>query len=148
VAEDAGEDPDRWLLIGPDTAGNLLEVVVLITAEGAQVVIRHADARQVREAARTMTEPTIHGHTESGRPITDQDVEILAAEGEAGYDVETLIARRNKRGRPTLGNAPATVESVRLDPQLRRLLLDRAEAEGTTTSELIREALRRYLRAA
>jgi hypothetical protein len=31
--EDAGEDPDRWLLIGPDTAGNLLEVVVLITAQ-------------------------------------------------------------------------------------------------------------------
>jgi hypothetical protein len=29
-----------------------------------------------------------------------------------------------------------------------RQLLDRAEAEGTTTSELIREALRRYLRAA
>jgi hypothetical protein len=95
-----------------------------------------------------MTEPTIHGHTSSGRPITDQDVDILAADAEAGYDVETLIARRNKRGRPTLGNAPATVESVRLDPELRRLLLARAEAEGTTTSELIREALRRYLRAA
>jgi hypothetical protein len=31
--EDAGEDPDRWLLIGPDTAGNLLEVVVLITGK-------------------------------------------------------------------------------------------------------------------
>ena len=37
--EDAGEDPDRWLLIGPDTAGNLLEVLVLITAEGTQIVI-------------------------------------------------------------------------------------------------------------
>jgi hypothetical protein len=37
--EDAGEDPDRWLLIGPDTAGNLLEVVVLITAEGTQIAI-------------------------------------------------------------------------------------------------------------
>ena len=37
--EDAGEDPDRWLLIGPDAAGNLLEVVVLITAEGTQIVI-------------------------------------------------------------------------------------------------------------
>jgi hypothetical protein len=37
--EDAGEDPDRWLLIGPDTAGNLLEVVVMITAEGKQIVI-------------------------------------------------------------------------------------------------------------
>jgi hypothetical protein len=37
--EDAGEDPDRWLLIGPDLAGNLLEVVVLITTEGTQIVI-------------------------------------------------------------------------------------------------------------
>jgi hypothetical protein len=37
--EDAGEDPDRWLLIGPDPAGNLLEVVVLITAESRQIVI-------------------------------------------------------------------------------------------------------------
>ena len=34
-----------------------------------------------------MTEPTIHGHTKSGRPITDQDIESLAAEAEAGYDV-------------------------------------------------------------
>jgi uncharacterized protein (DUF4415 family) len=95
-----------------------------------------------------MSEPRIHGHTKSGRAITDDDVEKLAVEAEAGYDVETLVARRNKRGRPTLGNAPASVESVRLDPELRRQLLDRAEADGTTTSELIREALRRYLRAA
>ena len=37
--EDAGEDPDRWLLIGPDRAGNLLEVVVLMTVEGTQLAI-------------------------------------------------------------------------------------------------------------
>jgi hypothetical protein len=37
--EDAREDPDRWLIIGPDTAANLLEVVVVISAEGSQVVI-------------------------------------------------------------------------------------------------------------
>ena len=37
--EDAGEDPDRWLLIGPDTAGNLLEVVVVITVEAKQIAI-------------------------------------------------------------------------------------------------------------
>jgi hypothetical protein len=37
--EDAGDDSDRWLLIGPDTAGNLLEVVIMITAEGTQLVI-------------------------------------------------------------------------------------------------------------
>ena len=48
-----------------------------------------------------MTEPIIHGHTNSRRPVTDQDIENLAAEAEAGYGVETLIARRNKRGRPT-----------------------------------------------
>ena len=37
--EDAGEDPDRWLLIGPDRAGNVLEVVVMITVEGNQIAI-------------------------------------------------------------------------------------------------------------
>lgn len=37
--EDAGEDPDRWPLIGPDTAGNLLEVVVMIPVEGTQLAI-------------------------------------------------------------------------------------------------------------
>lgn len=52
--------------------------------------------------------------------------------------------RRAKRGRPALGSAPASVESVRLDPELR----DQTRAEGTTTSEVIREALRRFLKAA
>ena len=37
--EDAGEDPDRWLVIGPDRAGNLLEVVVLTTIEDTQLAI-------------------------------------------------------------------------------------------------------------
>ena len=37
--EDAGEDPDRWLVIGPDRAGNLLEVVVLTTVEDTQLAI-------------------------------------------------------------------------------------------------------------
>jgi hypothetical protein len=91
---------------------------------------------------------SIYGRTKSGRPITDAEVEKLAAEAEAGYDVDQLIARRNKRGRPTIGNAPSSVESARLHPELRRQLLQRAEADGTTPSELIREALRRYLEAA
>lgn len=82
------------------------------------------------------------------KPITDEEIETLAAEAEAGYDVEALLARRGKRGRPALGSAPASVESVRLDPELRDQLLERAKADGTTTSELIREALRRFLAAA
>jgi hypothetical protein len=95
-----------------------------------------------------MTKPRVYGHTSSGRAITDRDVQELAAEAEAGYDVDTLIARRNKRGRPTLGASPATVESVRLDPELRNQLLEQAANEGTTPSEVIRKALRRYLKAA
>lgn len=39
AVEDAGEDPDRWLVIGPDRAGNLLEIVVLTTVEGSQLAI-------------------------------------------------------------------------------------------------------------
>ena len=90
----------------------------------------------------------MYGHTASGRPITDAEIEALAAEAEAGYDVDELLARRPKRGRPALGSSPASVESVRLDPELRRELLERARADGTTTSEVIREALRRFLHAA
>jgi hypothetical protein len=44
--EDAGEDPDHWVLIGPDTAGNLLEVVVMITTEGNQLVIHEMPMRE------------------------------------------------------------------------------------------------------
>ncbi len=95
-----------------------------------------------------MTDPTVHGHTKSGKPITDELITALAAEAEAGYDVEALRAQRPKRGRPTLGSAAASVESVRLDPELRHELAERARHENTTTSEIIREALRRFLHAA
>ncbi len=37
--KDIGEDPYRWLVLGPDRAGNLLEVIVLMTAEGEQLAI-------------------------------------------------------------------------------------------------------------
>jgi hypothetical protein len=94
-----------------------------------------------------MSEPT-HGHTKTGRPITDTDVQRLTEEAERGYDVDLLVARRGKRGRPALGSAPASVESVRLDPELRDELTQRAKADGTTPSEIIRQALRDYLHAA
>ncbi|MGI8810781.1 MAG: CopG family transcriptional regulator [Acidimicrobiales bacterium] len=94
-----------------------------------------------------MTDPRIHGHTESGQPITDANIETMATEAEQGYEVDELIARRGRRGRPSLGSAPATVESVRLDPELREELTARAAVEGVSASELIRKALRKYLRA-
>ena len=93
-----------------------------------------------------MIDPRDHGRTHSNQSITE-DVQDLAAEAAAGYDVDELIARRRKRGRPALGSSPAAVESVRLDPELRQQLLQRATADETTPSEIIREALRRFLAA-
>lgn len=52
--EDAGEDPDRWLVIAPDRAGNLLEVVVLMTVEGTQLAIH---AMPMRAKLRGLLKP-------------------------------------------------------------------------------------------
>ena len=93
-----------------------------------------------------MTKRT-YGHTKSGTPITDDLIEELAKEAEAGYDVDEIIARRGKRGRPRLGTEPSTVESVRLDPELKARLLRRAADQGVPVSEVIREALRQHLEA-
>jgi predicted transcriptional regulator len=90
-----------------------------------------------------MNEPKTH-RTRSGRILTDEEIEALATEAaEADYDVEVLKTRR--RGRPLMGSGPADVVPVRIDPELRAAIEARAEAEHTTTSEIIREAIRRFL---
>jgi len=94
-----------------------------------------------------MKDKKVHGHTNSGTPITDDLVDQLADEAEDGYDVDELVARRDRRGRPRLGTAPSTVESVRLDPEMKERLLRRAEEEGVPVSEVIRQALRHHLEA-
>ncbi len=88
-----------------------------------------------------------YGHTKSGTPITDELIEQLADEAEHGYRVDQIIARRGKRGRPRLGAEPSSVESVRLDPELKALLIRRAEDEGIPVSEVIRAALCHHLKA-
>ncbi|MBK5224028.1 MAG: hypothetical protein JJE52_14375 [Acidimicrobiia bacterium] len=45
VVDDLGEDPERWLVLGPDTAGNLLEVVVMISGEGDETIIHAMSMR-------------------------------------------------------------------------------------------------------
>jgi len=86
-----------------------------------------------------------YGRTRSGKPITDELLDELVKQAEEGFDVEELLRRRG--GRPPMGSAAATVESVRLDPELSRALRERADHEGRTNSEVIRDALRRYLEA-
>jgi Arc/MetJ-type ribon-helix-helix transcriptional regulator len=44
-----------------------------------------------------------------------------------------------------MGTGPAEVVPVRIDPELRAAIERRAKSENTTTSEVIRAALRRFL---
>lgn len=81
--------------------------------------------------------------TKTGRVLSDADIEALADEAERGYAFEDL--KRRRRGRPMLGSAPAEVVPVRLDPALKQAVEDRARDSDTSVSEIIREALRRFL---
>ncbi len=83
--------------------------------------------------------------TSGGVPVTDALIDQLVAEAEEGYDVPTLLRRG---GRKPLGSGPAQVFPVRLDPELRAALAARAETDHTTASEVIRNALRAWLRVA
>jgi predicted HicB family RNase H-like nuclease len=92
-----------------------------------------------------MASKKTYGTTRSGRTIDDDPVEELAAKAEHGDDVDEILRRRG--GRPPIGSGPASVESVRLDPELRRALAERAERDQESTSSIIRKALRSYLYA-
>ena len=82
--------------------------------------------------------------TKTGRTLTDADIDALAEEVETTeYDVEALKTRR--RGRPAMGSGPAHVVPVRIDPELKAAIEARSEADHMTTSEIIREALRKFL---
>jgi hypothetical protein len=91
----------------------------------------------------TMSDKHTYGKTASGVPITDELIERLAAKAEAGFDVDETLRRR--RGRPPIGSGPAKVESVRLDPEIRDALAERARNDHEATSSVIRKALRQYL---
>lgn len=84
-----------------------------------------------------------YGRSKSGVELTDEVLERMAREAEAGLDVAKL---RRRPGRPPMGSGPADTMPVRLEPELQRALEDRAAADDTTASDVVRTALRRYLR--
>jgi hypothetical protein len=90
-----------------------------------------------------MTEKKTYGRSKSGIELTDEVLQRMADEAEAGLDVTKL---RRRPGRPPMGEGPAITLPVRLDPELRRAVDSRAAAEQTTASDVVREALRSYLK--
>ena len=89
-----------------------------------------------------MTEPRSHGRSAAGVELTDEVLDRMAKEAEEGLDVTRL---RRRPGRPAMGSGPADPFPVRLDPELRAALDERATRDDTTASDVVREALRRYL---
>ena len=87
-----------------------------------------------------MTKKTI-----KGQPVSDELIENLSRDAEAGYDVATL---KRRGGRKPLGSSAARVVPVRLDPELEAALKARVDADHSNTSEVIRDALRAWLRSA
>jgi hypothetical protein len=84
-----------------------------------------------------------YGRSKAGVELTEEVLDRMAAEAEEGLDVTRL---RRRPGRPAMGDGPAETLPVRLDPALRKAVDERASSEKTTASEVVREALRRYLK--
>lgn len=78
--------------------------------------------------------------TTSGRQLTDAEIANLAAEAAAGHDVSALRGQPSRRSR-----GRAEVVPVRMPPELKAAVEHRAEAESTSVSEVLREALRARL---
>ena len=86
-----------------------------------------------------MTEPR---KAKTGETMDENFWRRAEEKADAGLDPSRL---RRRLGRPTLGDEPAGLTALRLPPEVRRALDDRAAEEHTSASEVIRRALERYL---
>ncbi len=77
--------------------------------------------------------------TINGTPVTEEQIAAWATEAEACYDVAAL--KKRGRGRPGRGAEPSQVIALRLTADEVSALDARAEREGKSRSEVIREAL-------
>lgn len=84
--------------------------------------------------------------TKSGEEINPKVADALAEEAERGYDLSK--AKRRRVGRPSLGGPGASPRlSFRATPELHRAAQRRAQREGRTLSDLVRDAVERYVKS-
>jgi len=77
--------------------------------------------------------------TINGVPVTEEQIAAWVAEAEAGYDIDAL--KKRGRGRPGRGAEPSQVVALRLTLEEIEVIDAKAQREGKTRSEIIREAL-------
>jgi hypothetical protein len=84
--------------------------------------------------------------TKSGRILSDADLDRLAEEAEAGFDLSTWTPRP---GRPSLSASPGVHSPrivARVPEALHRRVSARAAAEGRSVSAVVRLLLEDYAR--
>lgn len=86
--------------------------------------------------------------TKAGDLLGEHEIEALADEAQAGYDLSH--SRWLKVGRPALGELAGESPRIgfRASKDLQNAAQSRARAEGISVSALAREAMERYLQGA
>lgn len=82
--------------------------------------------------------------TRSGRTLTEADLDALADEFERGVDLSTW---HHRPGRPSLDASSGKHSpriAVRVPTDLHRRVHERADAEGRSISEVLRDLLEAY----
>lgn len=126
----------------PERSANLLELVVLDRRDRPSRDPRDAHSPPVPATATTTREATLVAKpatagTRRGKPTPQPgDLVTYGAEAERDYNVDEVMRRRS--GRLAIGSSVASVESVRLEPELKRDLLLRAAEDNTSVSDVIR----------
>lgn len=81
--------------------------------------------------------------TRSGKVLTQRDIEELAREAEAGYDL-TKATRRNV-GRPSLSHGTSPRVQFRVEPEIYQRAKEKAASESRSLSDVGRELLSAYV---
>jgi dUTPase len=83
--------------------------------------------------------------TKNGRAVTDAELDRMADEAEAGYDLSTW---KRRPGRPSLSPNNTSAHSpritTRVPEELRARVASRASAEGKSVSDVMRHLLEGY----
>jgi Arc/MetJ family transcription regulator len=120
------------------------------TSTSKKAAIEKAAARKVTRSARVTPRkatPATALRTASGTKLTRKYEEQLAAEAEAGFDLAELSPRR--AGRPSLTGRPGKSRrlDLRVDDDTFAAVQELAEREQRPVSDVVRDALRRYVEA-